>query len=75
MTTVSLHLPSSLAGETARPAERPGFWRRLFDAMVEAQMRKALVEVNRYKHLVPTDEATLSRYGLSENAEKLPFVR
>jgi hypothetical protein len=48
MATVSLQLPSSLAGETARPAERPGFWRRLFNAMVEAQMRKALVEVNRY---------------------------
>jgi len=76
MTTVSLRLPPSLERESAAPAvKRSGFWRRLFDAMVAAQMRRAQIEIERCKQLIPTDEATLRRYGLAKDAEKLPFVR
>jgi len=76
MATVSLRLPPSFERESAaQAAKRPGFWRRLFDAMVAARMRKAQAEIEHYKRLIPTDEAALPRYGLGKDAERLPFVR
>jgi len=76
MATVTLRLPPSFERDSAgSAAKRPGFWRRLYDRTVEARMRRAQAEIERYKRLIPTDEAALPRYGLGEDAERLPFVR
>jgi hypothetical protein len=49
---------TSARGEIAvrRPAaKKKGFWSRLFDAMVEAQMRKAQREIELHRHLLPAE--------------------
>jgi hypothetical protein len=75
MATVSLRLPSSLAGAPPAAARR-GFWRRWYDALVEAQMRKARLEINRYRHLIPTDEVEEAGYRIGQTGSgALPFVR
>jgi hypothetical protein len=76
MATVSLRLPSSLAADKSAAAPRASIWRRMFDAMVDAQMRKAAMEIRRYQHLIPTDEVMRARYHVGQDeAGKLPFVR
>lgn len=75
MTSLTLHLPTELPEAKTETAARPGFWRRMFDAMVAAQMRRAEIEVRRYQHLIPQDDVYTAGYrvGLRDSG-KLPFA-
>jgi hypothetical protein len=75
MATLTLKLPLS-EGREAAPATRGSFWRRMFDAMVEARMRQAQMELNRYQFLIPTDPVKDAGYRVGlKNVGALPFVR
>ena len=56
-------------------AKKPGFWSRIWDAMVEARMRQAEREIRQYRHLLPAEfELAGNKIG-SKNEDSLPFVR
>lgn len=56
-------------------ASRPGIWRRLFDRMIEARMRKAEEHIRQHRHLIPRD-LEQAGWKLTERSEdSLPFVR
>jgi hypothetical protein len=73
MATLTLRLPASAPAERAGSARRPGFWRRAFNAMMEARMRQAEAEVARH---VPTftRPTKQDRVGVKEFGA-LPSVR
>lgn len=82
MTSLSLRLPaeiserrSATAPATATAPARPGFWRRVYEAMAAAQMRKAEIEIRRYQHLFPADDENTPRYRVGlRDSHKLPFA-
>lgn len=51
MTTVTLRLFTPLPA--AETAPQKGMFARFIDALVEARMRKAIREIERYRHLLP----------------------
>ena len=67
LTTASLKLSPSLdQDEVPAQARRRGFWRRVYDAIVKSQMRKARREIRRYKDLMPSNEELEARYRSGE---------
>lgn len=68
--TYSSHAP---ALEAAAPKQ--GFFARFWNAMIEAQMRKAMREIRLHQHLLPA-ELEISGMKISyKNEDSLPFVR
>jgi hypothetical protein len=71
MTAATFH------ARTALPELRkPGFWARVFDAVMEARMRRAMLEINRRRHLVPENLLKKTGYTatLSDDSS-FPFTR
>jgi hypothetical protein len=63
------------AAKPAQPSAK-GFWRRVWDGLVEARMRQAEREIRQHIHLVPADLLARSGYVATyKNAHKLPFVK
>jgi hypothetical protein len=77
MATLTLRLPPAGAPVDNAPARpRAGFWRRWYDAIVEAQMRRAQAEVARHEHFIPRDPVKEAGYrGGLKDVGALPFVR
>jgi hypothetical protein len=49
---------------------------RILDQIVESRMRKAMYEVQRYRHLVPDSEVEKAGYRVSLTGDaELPFTR
>jgi hypothetical protein len=60
---------------SATSAKKPGFWSRIWDALVEARMRQAEREIRQYRHLLPAEfELAGNKIGY-KNEDQLPFVR
>lgn len=53
-------------------AKKPGFWSRIWDAMVEARMRQAEREIRQYRHLLPADYELAGNKIGSKNEDSLP---
>jgi len=51
MTTATLRVSTSLS--EARTAPRKGLFARIYDALIEARMRRAMREIALHRHLVP----------------------
>jgi len=63
--------PSALAVVPSR-----GFWRRVFDRLVEARQRKATEELRRYhRHLLPRELEDAGCKIDARSEDSLPFVR
>lgn len=60
---------------TAAPAEAKGFWTRIYDAFVEAQMRRAMREIKMYQHLLPADLEVAGNKISYRTEDQLPFGR
>lgn len=79
MTTVTFNIGSSSGALPAAPTAKKarGFWRRAYDAMVQARLRQAELELARYREVLPAEPvkdaghrpAGIRRMGA------LPFVR
>ena len=52
-TTAEKKIAKTSVNKTA--AKKPGFWSRIWDAMVEARMRQAEREIRQYRHLLPAE--------------------
>ena len=79
MTTATFNIGSS-SGATAavtNAKRRPGFWRRAYDAMVQARLRQAEYELARYREVVPADPVKDAGYRPAgiRGIGALPFVR
>lgn len=60
----------------ATAPKRAGFFKRVLDAMIEARMRQAAYELNRYRHLIPQDEVAKAGYRVSLTSDAaMPFTR
>ena len=74
MTTATFRLSSPLP--VARDAPAKGFFARFMDALVEARMRKAMREIEMYRHLIPADTLKSAGYDpTAANDASLPFTR
>lgn len=69
------HAPVHDATAKTAAASKPGFFHRLWNAMMEARMRQAMAELRLHQHLLPTDfELAGNKIG-HKNEDQLPFVR
>ncbi|MDP3256555.1 MAG: hypothetical protein Q8S58_20465 [Bosea sp. (in: a-proteobacteria)] len=70
-------LPATEVQTTAKTSEGPGFWQRLYAAMIESRRRSALRELR--AHSFRVNEAGLMLGGLAATSlatdEALPFNR
>ena len=74
MTAATFH--TRTAFPETRNARKPGFWTRLFDAMVEARMRRAMREIEARQHLIPENLLKKNGYTATVNNDgRLPFTR
>lgn len=74
MTTVTLRLTSPLPAVRSTPAK--GFFARLYDAMLAARMRQAMVEIGHHRHLIPEHMLKSAGYESTvPNDASLPFTR
>lgn len=74
MTAATFHTPTALP--EARTERKPGFFTRLYDAMIEARMRAAVRELNRHRSLVPEDLLRRNGYIATVNDDsRFPFTR
>ena len=64
--------------DTGKPAktatERPGFWRRLFDRLIESRLRHAQDELKRHSHLLPRELDAAGWKVSARSEDSLPFV-
>ena len=60
--TYSEPQPVFKSDATSAGSEKPSFWRRLMNRMIEARMAEARLHVN--AHLMTLDDATLAKYGV-----------
>ena len=75
MATLTLKLPAT-EGRIAASAPPRGFWRGFYRALADARLRQAQSELNRYRHLIPTDPVKEAGYQVgSTDMGALPFVR
>jgi hypothetical protein len=75
MNTATLAIKTPAATAPVAPPTK-SFWRRLYDAMVEARLRQAMREINQHRRLVPLDEVNKAGYRVTYSEDdKLPFVR
>ena len=56
------------------PTASQGFWARLFNRFVEARERRAMVEIRRYRHLLPR-ELDDAEWKSDQRCDSLPFGR
>ena len=74
MTTVTLRLSGPLPAVRNAPAK--GFFARFMDALIEARMRKAMREIEQYRHLTPSHLLKSSGYQATANDDgAFPFTR
>jgi hypothetical protein len=74
MTAATFH--TRTAFPEARTERKPGFWARLFDAMVEARMRRALRDIEARQHLILGNLLKKKGYTATANDDgNLPFTR
>jgi len=66
---------STSAAAVAAPANRKGFWARVYDAFVQAQMRRAIREIKLHQHLLPADLEIAGNKITYRSEDQLPFVR
>lgn len=74
MTTATLPMTTPLAATRTEP--RKSLFARFFDALIEARMRRAMREIEMYRHLIPEDHFKKAGYKTTvADAGLLPFVR
>jgi hypothetical protein len=67
-------MSTPLAARRTEP--RKNLFARLFDALIEARMRRAMREIAMYRHLIPADHLKQAGYKTTvADAGLLPFVR
>jgi hypothetical protein len=72
MATATLTVTPLAAGR----ANKRGFWRRLYLAIIEARLRAAMHEIAMRRHLIPEDQARKLGYKPTLSGDgALPFVR
>ncbi|WP_332696602.1 hypothetical protein [Bosea sp. (in: a-proteobacteria)] len=70
-------LPAAKRAEATKTTNGPGFWQRLYAAMIESRRRSAMRELRAYSYLTRESELILGGYptvALKSDA-KLPFNR
>ena len=74
MTTATLRLSTPLPA--AETASQKGMFARFIDALVEARMRKAMREIERYRHLIPPHHLKSTGYPATAGDDSaFPFMR
>jgi hypothetical protein len=63
--TVSANVAAPVATKSAAATARPGFWRSIYQAIVEAQELRAATYVNGY--LAHLSDSELSRLGMTRD--------
>lgn len=59
----------------ATAAKKQGFWSRFWNAMIQAQMRKAQREIELHRHLLPEGYELAGDKLTAKSEDQLPFVR
>lgn len=59
----------------ATAARKKGFWSRVWNAMIEAQMRKAQREIELHRHLLPAEYELAGDRLTRRTEDQLPFAR
>ena len=77
MATLTLNIPDCTTNARKTDASpRAGFWRRLFDAIVESRMRKVEAEIAEHRRFLPRHYGFENRArGEAKDIGALPFVR
>jgi hypothetical protein len=74
MTTATIRLSTPLPTASTKPAK--GWFRRLYDAFIEARMRAAMRELRMHRHLIPEDVLKKAGYTASMvDDSAYPFTR
>ena len=74
MTTATFHLSGPLPAVRKAPAK--GFFARFMDALIESRMRKAMREIEQYRHLTPANLLKSTGYQATANDDSaFPFTR
>lgn len=74
MTTATLRLSTPLP--VAETAPHKGLFARFIDAVAEARMRQAMIEIRRHRHLIPEHMLKSAGYEPTvTNDATLPFTR
>ncbi len=76
--TYGTRVPAHAAAATKAPARsvsETGFWTRVWNAFIEAQMRRAMREIRMHQHLLPVELEIAGNRISYKNEDMLPFVR
>jgi len=70
--TYGAHAPAATVEKTASGR---GLLARFWDALIEAQMKRAMRELRMHRHLLPADLEIAGNKISYKNEDQLPFVR
>jgi hypothetical protein len=73
--TYGSHAPAKTAAAAPTSAEKPGFFARLWTAMMEARMKQAMTELRAHQHLLPAEFEIAGNKVMRKNEDQMPFVR
>jgi len=73
--TYGSHAPAHGATAEQTTASKPGFFHRLWDAVVQARMNQAMREIRLHSHLLPAEYELAGNKISYKNEDQLPFVR
>ncbi len=76
MSLITYDAAPAVAAVSGKTHNRKGFWRGLFDAMIESRMRRAEEEIRRHVHFLQLRELDQAGWKTGARSEdSLPFVR
>jgi hypothetical protein len=65
----------SATQSAAQSAPKPGFFTRLWNAMIEARMKQAMIELRQHRHLLPADYEVAGNQVTRKNEDQISFAR
>jgi hypothetical protein len=69
------HTASAETTSATKSAQKPGFFARLWNAMMEARMKQAMSELRLHSHLLPAEYEIAGNRVIRKTEDQIPFAR
>lgn len=73
--TYGSHAPARTATAETQSAPKPGFFARVWNAMIEARMKQAMTELRLHSHLLPAEYEIAGNKISPKNEDQISFAR
>jgi hypothetical protein len=73
--TYGSHAPAHSAIAETKSAPKPGFFARVWNAMIEARMKQAMTELRLHSHLLPAEYEIAGNKVTPKNEDQISFAR